>query len=275
MRPLTIQIRSENNDFQHAEVLSRNREKRQRHREFFVEGVKAIELCIERGWSVSTYIHSSERKLSGWAKDILATSTAERHLVMPQALMDKLSDKNDTSELLALVKMPDDDLERIRLTEPGLVVVLDRPSSPGNLGTVLRTSNAMRVDGVIITGHAVDLYDPKTIRASVGTLFCTPVVRIESSKVLEPWIARLKAESGVTVVGTSARAPEVLAEHDFRRPTLLLFGNETSGLSVHCRSLCDSLVTIPIHGAASSLNVACAASITLYEIDRQRRPGAQ
>ncbi len=274
MRPTTIRIYSENNDFQHAEVLRRNREKRQRHREFFVEGVKPIGLCIAQGWSITAFIYSQERKLSNWAQDILETSTAERHLSMPQALMEKLSDKNDTSELLALVKMPDDDLERIALHRPALVVVLDRPSSPGNLGTILRAADAMRVDGVVITGHAVDLYDPKTIRASVGTLFTTPVVRVESSKVLEPWVTRLKAEQNVTVVGTSARAPAALCDHDFQRPTLLLFGNETAGLSAHCRSLCDSLVTIPIHGMASSLNVACAASITLYEIDRQRRGSA-
>jgi len=190
---------------------------------------------------------------------------------MPQALLEKLSDKNDTSELLALVEMPADDLDRIQLGQRPLVVVLDRPSSPGNLGTILRAANAMRVDGVVITGHSVDLYDPKTIRASVGTLFCTPVVRVESSKALEPWILRIKVETATIVVGTSARAPAVLAEHDFAQPTLLLFGNETSGLSSHCRSLCDTTVTIPIHGAASSLNVACAASITLYEVDRQRR----
>lgn len=271
MPPLTLKIRTENNDFQHAEVLRRNREKRQKHREFFVEGTSAIEHAIAQGWSITTFIHSSERKLSSWAMDVLGASRAERHLAMPQALMEKLSDKNDTSELLALVKMPNDDLERIRPSQPALVVVLDRPSSPGNLGTILRASNALRVDGVVITGHAVDLYDPKTIRASVGTLFCMPVVRVESSKALEPWLAKLKVDLGVTVVGTSARAPRELAEHDFALPTVLLFGNETTGLSAHCRTLCDSLVTIPIHGAASSLNVACAASITLYEIDRQRR----
>lgn len=271
MRPATIQIHSGNNVFQHAEVLGRNREKRQRHREFIVEGVKPIELCIAHGWQVTALLYTRERKLSSWAKSILQASTAERHFEMPQALMDKLSDKNDTSELLAQVRMPDDNLERIQIKDPALLVVLDRPASPGNLGTILRAANAMSVDGVIITGHAVDLYDPKTIRASVGTLFCTPVVRLESSKTLEPWLARLKLERGLAVVGTSARAACTLAERDFRRSTVLLFGNETSGLSGHYRELCDDTVTIPIHGAASSLNVACAASIVLYEVDRQRR----
>lgn len=271
MRPKTIRIRSENNDFQHAEVLRRNREKRQRHREFFVEGVKAIELCIAEGWPIVAWLYSAERRLSDWAREILDRSTAERHLELTQALMERLSDKSDTSELLGIVRMPKDDLDRIQWSEPALVVVLDRPASPGNLGTILRAANALRADGVIVTGHAVDVYDPKTIRASVGTLFCTPVVRVDSSKLLEPWLARQKAERGLVVVGTSARATRELGEQDFRRPTVLLFGNETAGLSAHYRALCDDTVTIPIHGTASSLNVACAASIVLYEVDRQRR----
>jgi TrmH family RNA methyltransferase len=266
----TIHIHSENNDFQHAEVLGRNREKRHKYREFFVEGVKSIELLLESGWPITDLIFA-EAALSGWAQGVVSRSHAERHLVLPPALMQKLSDKEHPSEVVALARMPDDTLERIELDAPLLVVVADRPSSPGNLGTLIRTCDAFGANGLVITGHSVDVYDPKTIRASVGTLFALPVVRVASSKELEPWLRSLEREHGAHIVGTSARAERDVSEHDFTRPTVLVFGNETSGLSAHYRALCAAVTRIPIAGAASSLNVACAASIALYEVTRQRR----
>jgi len=169
------------------------------------------------------------------------------------------------------VRMPADDLARIPLRDRLLIVVVDRPKSPGNLGTMLRAADAFGADGVVVTGHAADLFDPQAVRASLGTLFTKPVVRVPSSQQLEPWLQRLKNEHGAALVGTSARGGGPLDEHDFTGATVLLFGNETTGLSAHYRSLCDDLVSIPQRGLASSLNVASAAAIVLYEVDRQRR----
>jgi 23S rRNA (uridine2479-2'-O)-methyltransferase len=271
MRPKTIDIHSKNSDFQQVDALRRNREKRQKSRQFLVEGVKPIELAIAHGWQIAAFLYSREMQLSHWAEGVLLASRAERHLELPLALMQELSEKNETSELMAVVKMPVDSLSRIPLRAPLLVVVLDRPSSPGNLGTTLRSCDALGAAGVVVTGHTADLYDPKTVRASVGTLFSLPAVRVPSSKELQPWLESLHREHGARIVGTTARSELDVAEHDFTQPTVLLFGNETTGLSAHYKSLCDSFVTIAMRGAASSLNVACAASIVLYEIDRQRR----
>ncbi len=266
-----VRIHSENGDYQRIFALHESREKRQKHHAFVVESVKAIELAVQSGCEFSALLYARERPLSEWARRMLASARAERHLELPLELLAKLSDKNETSELVGVAQVPADDLARITLRPPLLVVVLDRPSSPGNLGTVLRTCDALGASGVVITGHAVDLYDPKTVRASLGTLFTVPVVRSPSSKELEPWLLGLKREHGATIVGTSAKSELDVGAHDFTQPTVLLLGNETTGLSAHYRSLCDHVVTIPIHGAASSLNVACAAAIALYEIDRQRR----
>jgi 23S rRNA (uridine2479-2'-O)-methyltransferase len=268
--PKTIELYSENNDFQHIEVLKRNREKRQKSKEFFVEGVKPIELAIANHWHISSFIYSKEGELSGWAKDILASSTAEKHFAIPQQLMQKLSDKEDISELIAIIRMREDRLERIEMSGNPLALILDRPSSPGNLGTIIRTADALGVHGVIILGHAADLYDPKTIRASVGTIFSTPVLRIGSPKELLPWIEALKERYDLQIVGTSAKGTRLIAEQDFSKPTLLLLGNETLGLSTQLKAMCHTLVRIPIKGAASSLNVAMATAMLLYEIDRQR-----
>jgi 23S rRNA (uridine2479-2'-O)-methyltransferase len=272
MKPKIIRIYSENNQFQYVETLRRNREKRHKHKEFFVEGVRSINQAIEYDWTINAFLYSNEQRLSGWAQDILAHSRAPVHFELPLALLEKLSNKTDTSELIALVAMPEDRLSRIPIQENLLVVVFDRPASPGNLGTLIRSCDALSAHGLVITGHAADLYDPETIGATTGALFAVPVVRLPSHRELLPWFESIKQAIGpFQVVGSSAKAEKDIVTHDFTKPTILVIGNETWGLSASYKELCDSMVKIPIYGSATSLNVACAASVMLYEIDRQRR----
>ena len=272
MRPQIIRVHSENADFQHAETLRRNRTKRQRHREFFVEGVRPIDLALEHGWEFRALLYSRERPLSGWAEGVVGGSGASVHYEVPGHLMAKLSAKEETSELIALVAMPPDDPARIPLREDLLVVVFDRPASPGNLGTIIRSCDALGAHGLVVTGHAVDVYSPEVVSASTGSLFAVPVVRLASHRALLPWLETIQSAIGAfQVVGSSATADTDLAAQDFTRPTVLVVGNETFGLSEAYRGLCDRLVRIPMGGAATSLNVACATSILLYEVDAQRR----
>ncbi|MBI4731568.1 MAG: RNA methyltransferase [Chloroflexi bacterium] len=267
-----IEIFTEDSDFQTIETLRRNRTKRNRANEFFVEGVRAVTQAVENEWEINALVFSREKRLSDWAEGIIQKSGAKKHFELPLRLMEKLSDKEDASELIALVGMPADDLSRIPLREDMLVVVLDRPASPGNLGAILRSCDALGVDGLVVTGHAADLHDPETIRATTGSFFCVPSVRLPSHKELSPWLDGLKQRfGGLRVVGTSAKAKIPIHEHDFTLPTVLLVGNETNGLSDAYQSLADVMVNIPMGGYASSLNIACAASILLYEAARQRR----
>jgi len=271
-RPKLVKIYTENNDFQYIETLRRKREKRLRSQEFFVEGVRPINMALAHTWQINAFAYTREKKLSDWAENILRQSRARTHYEMPLHLLEKLSNKSEPSELLALVAMPEDDLKRIPVHEGLLVVVFDRPASPGNLGTIIRSCDALNVDGLIITGHSVDLYDPETISATTGSFFSLPTVRLPSQKELLPWIEQLRERIGaVQIVGSDEKAVIDLGEQDFGRATVLVVGNETWGMSASYRELCDTVVQIPIAGAASSLNVACATSILLYEIDRQRR----
>ena len=270
-KPQIVRIHSENNEFQHAETLRRNRLKRHKNNTFFVEGVKSINLAVENDWEIDTFLYSYEKKLSNWAETILGRSLAKRHIEMPEKLIAKLSGKDAASELIALIRMKEDSLDRIKINEDLLVVVLDRATSPGNLGTIIRSCNSFEADAIIMTGHSVDLYDPKTIQASVGTIFSIPVIRLESHMLLLPWIHEIRSKfEDFTIIGTSARADTTVDGLDFKRPLMLLIGNETQGLSRAYKEICDTLAKIPIKGSASSLNVACAASIFLYELNRKR-----
>ena len=269
--PSIIKIFTENSDFQTIETLRRNRVKRNHAGKFFVEGVRAITQAVEKKWEINALVFSREKRLSDWADGMLQKSGAKKHYELPIHLMEKLSDKDETSELIALVEIPADDLSRIPTGEKMLVVVLDRPASPGNLGTSLRSCDALQADGLIVSGHAADLYDPETIRAPTGSFFCVPSIRIASHNELVPWLDGLKQRyDGFQIVGTSAKAKITIHEHDFTEPTVLLVGNETNGLSDAYKALADRMVTIPMYGYASSLNIACATSILLYEAMRQR-----
>jgi tRNA G18 (ribose-2'-O)-methylase SpoU len=268
MPPRVVRIRSENAEFQHIETLRRNRRKRHRHREFFVEGVRPINRLRANGWPVHAWCYADDARLSDWARAILDDSTAATHYEMPSALVAKLSRKDEPSELIAVVEMPADDLARIPVRDDGVIVLLDRPSSPGNVGTILRSCDALGAHGVIVTGHAIDVYDPEVVAATAGSFFDVPVVRLPSPSEVEAFIA----ERPLQLVGTSANATTPIHDVDLRKPTLLLVGNETHGLAERYRELAHVMATIPMRddGGATSLNVATATTVLLYELRRQR-----
>jgi tRNA G18 (ribose-2'-O)-methylase SpoU len=272
MPPRHLEVSTANTAFQRIDVLRRNRNKRHRYGEFVVEGVRAINGALAAGWTVRSFAYPRDRQLSRWATDILATSTAESHLAVAPALFDTISEKEDSSELLAVVAMRPDSVERIP-TGPGMaVVVVDRPGSPGNLGTLIRSCDAFGVAGVIVTGHGVDLYEPATIRASVGSFFSVPCIALESHREVAEWVGELRGSySGLTVVGTSARASSELRDFHWGTEVVLLVGNETNGLSHAYREMCDDIVRIHMRGTATSLNAAVSTSIVLYELDTHRR----
>ena len=269
--PETIHVNSENDIFQKIEALKRNRQKRQKSGVFFVEGVKAINSALKFNWAISAFIYCSEKSHSRWAENILQNYSADKHFQLKTPLMEQISDKENTSELIALVKIPADDPARIKFSSIPLVIVLDRPANPGNIGTIIRSCDSFNADGLIITGHAADLYDPQTIRASVGTIFSLPVIRMASYKNLLSWFKQLKIDwKDMQIIGSSAKANKLLFDIDLKKPLIYLLGNETRGLSENCKAICHEMLRIPIQGTASSLNLASAAAISLYEIFKQR-----
>lgn len=272
MPPRTLRVSTENTLFQHLDALKRNRTKRHRAGEFFVEGVKAIDRVRAHAWPIKALAYAAGRPLSSWAQGVLAAAPQAIRVALAPHLMDALSDKDDASELIAVAAIPEDTLDRIALGAGALVAVFDRPVSPGNLGSIIRSCDALAADGLIITGHGTDVYDPQTIRASMGSLFAVPVVRLPSHQPLRRWAENAAARLGrLQVVGASGEGATPVDEIDFTVPTILVFGNETRGLSAGYREMCDVLTRIPMYGTADSLNVACAASIVLYEATRQRR----
>ena len=279
MKPSFVRrIRSKDAAWQKLEVLKSNRNKRYHYGEFLVEGVRNLNEARRGGWTFSSLLYPANTPLSDWAKDMLRSVPTEENIELTPALMAELSEKDDTSELMAVVKMRPDDasLIRPRGSDAPLVALFDRPSNKGNLGTILRTLDALGADGLILTGHGVDLYDPEVVGATMGSFFAVPAVRIPRHDDLAAYFDALRAEYGaLNVIGTTSHAADVrgpLWESDLTLPTVFMIGCETDGLSDGLRPFCTEMVTIPMAGTstASSFNVACATTVMFYEAIRQR-----
>jgi len=267
-------IHSKNAAYQKLEVLSANRNKRYKYYEFLVEGVRNINEAIKNGWEIVSLIYAPSLPMSDWAKGVIkSTRTTEGNIELDAPLMQDLSDKEDTSELMAVVKMRPDDPEQIKFKGVPLLALFDRPSNKGNLGTIIRTLDALGADGLILTGHGVDLYDREVVGASMGSFFNVPVIRMPRHDDLAAFIADVSEKYGsLQVVGTTAHADVQLRDLNLTVPTMFMIGCETDGLSDGLRPFCTTMATIPMAetSSASSFNVACAATVMMYEAVRQR-----
>ena len=175
---------------------------------------------------------------------------------------------------MAIIEMREDKLENVTLSKAPFIVLFDRPSNKGNLGTIIRSCDSLGADMLIITGHAVDLYDPDVVVSAMGSFFNMPVIRIEDNNDLYVYIDKLREKyPDLIVAGSTAHKEKSIEEIDFTRPLVLMIGNETMGLNKAFKEYCDVLCTIPMNekSYATSFNVGCAASIMMYEVTRQRR----
>jgi 23S rRNA (uridine2479-2'-O)-methyltransferase len=263
-----MRIERENAAFQLLEALRRNRRKREQRRELLVEGVQPIDRCLAAGWPVRAVVSPLGTTRSAWADRVLDALPDAEHLELTPALFERVADRDDPPELLLVAAAPTRHVSMVPQPADGVVVLVDRPSSPGNLGTIIRTADALGAAGLLLVGHGAHVYDPRTIRASVGSLFSLPFAPVASHDELTGWIAGWRADApGLAVYASDEDGGVVLGPGaPLRRPALLLLGTERTGLSAALRSLADAALAIPMAGSATSLNVAVAHGILLHRL---------
>ncbi|MFD7238473.1 TrmH family RNA methyltransferase [Streptomyces syringium] len=247
---------------------------RVKERRFIAEGPQAVREAIEhRSGGEPTLI------------ELFATvEAAERHAEIVDAaraagvrvhyaeddVIAELSQTVTPQGLVGVCRFLDSPFEEILAARPKLIAVLAHVRDPGNAGTVLRCADAAGADAVVLTDASVDLYNPKSVRASVGSLFHLPVavgVPVEQA-------ARGLRDAGVRVLAADGAGVDLDAELDrgaMGTPTAWIFGNEAWGLPEETRALADAVVRVPIHGKAESLNLATAAAVCLYASARAQR----
>lgn len=237
---------------------------RDEDRRFLVESAQVALEALEAG-VVESLFH-----VEG-AQGIVVSRAREAGVpveAVAEHVMGHLTSTVTPQDALAVARFVDRPLAEI---PPGahLVPVLCSVRDPGNAGTIVRSADAAGADAVVFAGTSVDVYNPKTVRASAGSIFHLPVVRDVSP---EEAVAFLRGR-GAQVLATAADGDESLYEADLSVPTAVLFGNEAWGLEPEVRTLADRVVRIPIHGKAESLNLAAAAVLVMFESARRRDGG--
>ena len=184
-----IDVLARNGIFQQLESLQTNRQKRYRQNLTVIEGVRLLEAASRFRVPIEAIVYSKERHPSSWAQDVMRDCQPERFLALSSSLFASLSRRSDPPELMAVIRTPEDHLSGINRSRVPLILILDRPSSPGNIGSIIRLADALGIDGVIVFGHAADVYSPEAVTASMGSIFAVPTVRVErmSTQAYDLW----------------------------------------------------------------------------------------
>jgi TrmH family RNA methyltransferase len=221
--------------------------------------------AIEAGWHVEALLVVPAR-LPDSAAALVARQRAEgvRVVQLAEQLAARVADRDTPPGLLAVVSTRTMSLEELPVQPDSVFVALSEVGNPGNLGTVIRTADAVGASGVILVGDTADQYAPSAVKAGMGSLFAVPVVSVPDADALFGWAAG----KGVEVVATSGYAEQDHWSGPYSTPTAVLLGSEGAGLSPEEIRRADRVVRIPMVGTAESLNLAVAAALMLYEVRR-------
>ena len=247
--------------------LLAERKHRRREGAFVVQGIQPVWQAVEAGAAIETLIVAAGLLGRSPAATMVSEQEARgvRVTRVSDELFGRLSGREGPSGLAAIVRGSPAGLADLPAGPGSVFVALHEIGNPGNLGTIIRTANAAGMSGVVLLGRATDPFDPAAVKASMGALFSMPVSQVAEVEEFFAWAAG----HGITVVTTSAKAPESFWEASYPRPLALLLGGEGAGLPEEVLARGDRQVSIPMVGTAESLNLAVAAGLLLYEVQRQ------
>lgn len=242
---------------------------------FLIEGYRELLRAYEAGHPIHTLFICPELFLGSNEEALISKLRSRKTQVFSctKAVFCKMSYRDRPDGLIAVAPQTHlnlQDLQNALTDKPApFLVVAEAIEKPGNLGTILRSSDAVGVDGLIVCDRCTDIHNPNVVRASVGTLFTVPVVEAEGTKTLQ-WLK----ERGISILAATPSADKEFTEIDLTGPLAIVVGTEQLGLSDLWMQNSDLRVKIPMLGVADSLNVAMATTLLLYEALRQRRKGS-
>jgi TrmH family RNA methyltransferase len=235
---------------------------------FLVEGIHHVGEAVSAGWQVETVLYAPELLTSEFARELVTRPSLKPQPVSAE-VMESLADKENPQGILAIVHQRKIDLASFQLSDPihasAQCVALVSPQDPGNVGTILRTMDAVGADVLFLLDtpdgprSSVELYHPTVIRSSMGTLFWKPVIQASFPDFVD-WAHR----GHYQLIGTSAHGDVEYQTFIPELPWILVLGNEQKGLTDEQTRACDLTVSLPMKGRVSSLNLAVAAGVLLY-----------
>ncbi|RKI84972.1 23S rRNA (guanosine(2251)-2'-O)-methyltransferase RlmB [bacterium 0.1xD8-71] len=248
-------------------ALSQKGKERQKKNVFVVEGVKMFLEAPEERICGIYVAQSAENEMLQVCREKLENLSYE---LVSDEVFAKMSDTVTPQGILCLVRQLNYNLAFLlkkSIKNHPLYIILEDIQDPGNLGTIFRTAEAAGVNGVIMSSRTVDIYNPKTIRSTMGSVYRVPFLYVEDVSS----IIKVLQENDVCVYAAHLAGKALYEAGDYRKGTAFLIGNEGNGLREETAACADALIKIPMEGSVESLNAAVASSVLLYEAYRQRR----
>lgn len=251
----------------HIRLLA-SRQEREKIQQFFIEGIRIVGEAVQMGADIETLVYAPSLLKSHFALELVQQQQARgiSCLEVSAEVFRSLSTKDGPQGIGAVVRQRWEILEQVIPQQNDFWVALDATQDPGNIGTILRTSDAVGCSGLILLGHSADPYDAGALRASMGAIFSQRLIKASFDDFVQ-W----KQRHTLSVIGTSDAASTDYRATTYHRPIVLLMGSEREGLSPSEQSVCDVMIQIPMVGRSDSLNLAVATGIVLYEIFYQTR----
>ena len=231
---------------------------------FLVEGILHVGEAAQAGWEFESLLYAPERLKSGFGRQLVEKLARDGIRCQPvsESAFESFAEKENPQGIVALARKKSRRLDEFSPQSFCFVTALVSPQDPGNIGAILRTLDAVGADGLILLSGGADPYHPSAVRASMGALFWKPFVQTPFAE-----FARWAKQGSYRLIGASAHASlDYRALKPDARPTVLLLGSEQKGLSPEQIAVCDDMVSLPMRGRASSLNLAVAAGILLYAL---------
>ncbi len=257
------QITSAQNPFIKSLVLLQEKAKaRKQSGTFLIEGIREIELAIKGNYEIETILICFEVIDKSFNPSIFQSLNT---IEISKEVYQKLAYRDTTEGIIAVAKTKSHKLLDLQLPENPLILVMESIEKPGNIGAMLRTCDAAKVDAVIIANPKTDLYNPNMIRSSVGCLFTNQIATAST----EETIAFLQ-QNNINFYSATLQNSTSYHTQNFTKPTALVVGTEATGLTEPWREKATQNIIIPMQGEIDSMNVSVAASILLFEAKRQR-----
>ena len=240
----------------------RERKEQKRTGLFYMEGLRIIGEAFDKGAEIETLVVCPELLKNEFGTELLrrAEKRGIEILEVSRPVFESIAVKDNPQGLAAAAKARFytlDDLD----TSHGIITALTEIADPGNLGTIIRTADAVDCQGVILIGDCTSPYDIAAIRGTMGAIFSTRIVKTDLQSFL-----RWKKQKGLQLVGTSDKAATDYIDIDYRDPVILLMGSERAGMSPEEFEACDEIAAIPMLRSSDSLNLAVATGVMLYQI---------
>jgi RNA methyltransferase, TrmH family len=227
---------------------------------FLVEGIHHVGEAISAGWQVESLLYAPGLLTSEFAREMVARLADKPQPVSAQ-VMESIADKENPQGIIAVVRQNKPDLAALQPGSITRAVGLVSPQDPGNVGTILRTLDAVGADALFLLDRGVELYHPTVVRSSMGTIFWKPVVQTSF-----PDFVAWARQGSFQLIGTSAHGSVEYRTFIPDQPWVVVLGNEQKGLSAEQLSACDVSLSLPMKGRVSSLNLAVAAGVLLYQL---------